>query len=962
MERDLEQYIKDSFQRALDYHYLRPYYQPVIRTASRKLCSFEVLARWLDPELGMIYPNEFIPVLEEAGEIHRLDEHIIRQACLRLRMRISAGEIPVPISVNLSRRDFELCDIFAVVDGIVSEYHLPHDFVYIEITESVMAEQKDMLLSVVDRFRSAGYRVWMDDFGSAYSSLNVLKDFDFDELKLDMEFLRPFSPRSQKIATAVIEMAKGLYTHTLAEGVENEDQFRYLRNIGCEKVQGYYFGRPMPYEEALAHIAENGIEIERPQDRKYYDEIGKVNYLSAVPFMTREERESITTARQLNSIPLAIAEVHRDHFSILFYNTAFEETALETGMFANIFKQELLRQPQPFDKLSERVRNLMDSTRGGGDGSMQFTSHEDYFEVRAKCIAETEDKYSVLMRLSNLSKAAKTSDTSVLDDSLRRIYAMYERITLVDIANDTAKPLYVATKKELVSGRSGLAGMAREYADKYLHPDDRRAYLEMMEPETVEERFKARSYTYMTRVLRTLSGHGDYVWKEYTLLRLEEKIYAILIRKVQSSVLMLEETLRLNGDDNVVFSAQSIWHNLLNSGLIRMFWKDRDRRFIGVNRAFLDYFGFDSADDIIGKTDEEVGWHIHPDQFVSDDIRILHEGITVHNVPGRCLCRGENREILSSKAPLYDENGRIQGLVGYFIDSELLTENDVRGDETKRRDILTGLLNSRGIAEEAVKYRDEYFLRKKDFVRFFIELDDFGSINEQYGYDFGDKVIVAFAEALNREFGRSCALARSAGISFIMIKQISNIREAHDLRERIRKAGATVNEVAGIPITIYSSAGYALFSESEDLTEQETRSERRLLADQNQGVTGEIVMSHAAELFRLFDDLPIGYAVYHITRNEERDAVDAVLFYVNHKYEEYARIKSEETIGRGVRELYPFMDADVTWYNDLIAAALNNERTEGVFTFGLTGVSFRYTARQVIYEGYCAVTYQELQP
>ena len=113
-------------------------------------------------------------------------------------------------------------------------------------------------MGIVDRFRSAGYQIWMDDFGSAYSSLNVLKEFSFDELKLDMSFLRPFNLRSKRIVTAVVRMAKDIYIHTLAEGVETEEQFAYLRDIGCEKVQGYYFGKPMNEEEFIMSVSYGG--------------------------------------------------------------------------------------------------------------------------------------------------------------------------------------------------------------------------------------------------------------------------------------------------------------------------------------------------------------------------------------------------------------------------------------------------------------------------------------------------------------------------------------------------------------------------------------------------------------------------------------------------------------------------------------------------------------------------------
>ena len=293
MGRNLEEYIRKNYKKAIASRHIQAYYQPVIRTFPRKLCSFEALARWIDPDIGMIYPDEFISVLEQECAIHLLDAAILRQVCERIRNSIASSEMPIPVSVNLSRLDFTLCDIFTISDQIVSEYQIPHDFIYFEITESVMAEQKEMLKEIVDRFRSAGYQIWMDDFGSAYSSLNVLKEISFDELKLDMGFLRPFNLRSQRIATSVVEMAKHIDIHTLVEGVETEEHFSFLQNIGCEKVQGYLFGKPMPYEEALAHLRKQGIEIEAPQDRRYYDDIGRFDVLSAAPFMTREEKDAV---------------------------------------------------------------------------------------------------------------------------------------------------------------------------------------------------------------------------------------------------------------------------------------------------------------------------------------------------------------------------------------------------------------------------------------------------------------------------------------------------------------------------------------------------------------------------------------------------------------------------------------------------------------------------------------------
>lgn len=739
MRRNLEEFIKQNYKKAFEKRDIQPFYQPVIRALSRKLCSFEALARWIDPELGMIYPDEFIPILEKERVIHELDADILRQVCEMIRNKIDNGETPIPVSVNLSRLDFTLCDIFSVADMIVSEYQIPHEYIYFEITESVIAENLELFERIVDRFRSAGYQIWMDDFGSAYSSLNALKELSFDEIKLDMRFLRPFNPRAKRIATAIVEMAKSINIHTLVEGVETEEQYSYLRNIGCEKVQGYYFGKPVPYEEALAQMRERKIGLEEPQERQYYDDIGRLDVLSAVPFMTQEEDDTDVIAQELNSIPLALAEFEAGAFRILFYNSAFEAAAAGVEMFDLALDQEMLGQPQPYYRLSEKILKLMDSVKEGGEGRLLFTSNEEYFEVKVRHIAKTRDRFCVIIKLTDLTKDSQSENLGYLDEFIRRIYDVYERITLVDFREDSIRPLYTSTREDMVSGRRNISKLAVEFAEKYIFPDDRDKYIRLLDRNTTISRLSESGDLSYTEVIRSNIRHGRYAWMEYTLLRIDKDKYYLMIRNVQAGVNSFISSNADQSDEDKLYSPSHLWNNLLRSGLLRLFWKDEQRRFIGASQAFLDYYGFPSIMEIAGKNDEEMGWHVHPEAYMNDEYQVIHEGATLRFMPGLCMNEGENKEILASKTPLYDNNGRIRGLLGFFIDRDMLNANDRRGAETARRDALTGLLNSRGITEEATVFRDEYFLRGVDFVRVHITINDFNSYNEQFGFDFGKR-------------------------------------------------------------------------------------------------------------------------------------------------------------------------------------------------------------------------------
>lgn len=261
-ELSLQQHILDSLDSAMKSGYITVLYQPIVRLATGKICEAEALARWNDPEIGIISPGRFIPTLEQYREIHKLDIYAMRNVCADYKVRRESGLPLLPVSVNLSRLDFELCDIIQEIESAVSLCGIPRNMMRIEITESINDEDMTALNLGIEKFRIMGYEVWMDDFGSGYSSLNVLKDYSFDTIKFDMKFLHGFdvnkSEKAKYIISSNLEMARLMGMQALAEGVETSEQLEYLRSIGFDKAQGYYFGRPMELDEIFA--LERGVE------------------------------------------------------------------------------------------------------------------------------------------------------------------------------------------------------------------------------------------------------------------------------------------------------------------------------------------------------------------------------------------------------------------------------------------------------------------------------------------------------------------------------------------------------------------------------------------------------------------------------------------------------------------------------------------------------------------------------
>ena len=249
---------------ALENQEFEIYFQPQIDYAKKKIFCAEALVRWRTQAHGLVSPGGFIPLLERSNYIEKLDRYVIEHTCRYLRDwmdRLNGASLTV--SVNLSRRDVVDPTFLPFLEELFERYHLPHASMHLEITESAYMEDPDAIIPRVRELQNKGFIVEIDDFGSGYSSLNTLKDLSADCLKLDMKFLSgEYSEKKRVIIGYVIQMAHALKLHVIAEGVETKTQADALQTLGCTKMQGYYFSKPIPakeYEKLL--FGENSLKI-----------------------------------------------------------------------------------------------------------------------------------------------------------------------------------------------------------------------------------------------------------------------------------------------------------------------------------------------------------------------------------------------------------------------------------------------------------------------------------------------------------------------------------------------------------------------------------------------------------------------------------------------------------------------------------------------------------------------------
>ena len=255
------EYLNNELPKAIENHDLKVYYQPKINCSDDSLYGAEALVRWQKPDGSFIYPDQFIPVFERNGNIVDVDFYVYKEVFKYIRKRLDAGLPVFPISMNVSRIHFRSNRIMEYIEGLLEEYKMPPELVEFELTENIYMKNLNSADEFIKACQDRNIQVSMDDFGSGYSSLNVISALSIDTLKIDKIFLKndDLSNNDKTVIASMIAMAKRLGMKVVCEGVETESQMTFLKNTQCDQIQGYYYGKPMD-EESFNKFVEKLLE------------------------------------------------------------------------------------------------------------------------------------------------------------------------------------------------------------------------------------------------------------------------------------------------------------------------------------------------------------------------------------------------------------------------------------------------------------------------------------------------------------------------------------------------------------------------------------------------------------------------------------------------------------------------------------------------------------------------------
>ncbi|MBI3479344.1 MAG: EAL domain-containing protein [Nitrosomonadales bacterium] len=243
--------IENALRQAIDHGQFYLHYQPLLAIADGRIVGVEALLRWQHPELGIVSPGEFIPIAEKSGQIVKIGEWVLRNAVQQLKTWLDDGLPPMIVAVNLSAVQFRHPDLPGSVSHILAEAQVPPQYLELELTEGVAMDNPQIAIAIMDDLHARGVLISIDDFGTGYSSLNYLKKFKVYKLKIDQSFVRDINSDEddKAIVGAIIQMSRSLGFLTIAEGVETAEQLAFLRECGCDEVQGYYFSKPLPAKQ-----------------------------------------------------------------------------------------------------------------------------------------------------------------------------------------------------------------------------------------------------------------------------------------------------------------------------------------------------------------------------------------------------------------------------------------------------------------------------------------------------------------------------------------------------------------------------------------------------------------------------------------------------------------------------------------------------------------------------------------
>jgi diguanylate cyclase (GGDEF)-like protein/PAS domain S-box-containing protein len=835
-------YIVNRFRGALQKKDIKVFYQPVVRTVTGKVCSAEALARWQDPKYGRLVPGVFVPALEKNHLITLLDFYIAEEVCRDFEKMCSPSGQYVPISVNFSRVDFKACHVRKKLDALRRKYRVPRDYIIVEITEQAFGENLEELEVEIKDLRDHGYQVWMDDFGSGFSSLSMLKNVEVDLVKFDLRFLSggDNAKKGNFILGVLISMVKQLGIGTLVEGVETKEQLDFLKSVGCERIQGYYYSKPCTRDEMMA------LDIwktdETPRNRSYYDAVGHCDLMQAIP----GDMPLVANAEGFyHAFPAAIFEYREGKISLLSYNAAFQPHMRFISGTDNRESWERMLKDRESAHYQAVISGIQKCLRQKKPVTIMVVIRKKIYTFSVEHIAHDETRSADALILVVMDVKSIMADASMpnVTNVLNGLFSIFDDMDVYDVKNSRLHRIKGSFSDEEEYENRSFDTVVKEWAVHHIYTRDRKRFLSFYNPETIKERIKKSRVGYLSELFRVVNMEEEngYNWQLHVVWLVEDKgsvtIHRATInldqRQTAEPAISGEKEKKGSGASEIskfstfplyiasrkdFITPAVLWQGVLSLPKTSIYWKDVHRRYLGVNQSFLDYYGLQSVDDIKGKTADDIGWHVDPAPLAQDEYRLINFKEPVVEAHGQTLRDGTIRDIVINKIPLMHE-GMVVGILGWFRDITDDLQMNRKLLVNTQTDGLTGALNYNGFTMAAQQFEHSRQEHGINFAVFYLDIDNFKQCNDTHNHSFGNEVLCELVRRLKRLLGSRGVLSRIGGDEFVILKQFEEKEAASAYIRQIKAVTERPMMIDGESLEITLSIGLAFSDESSDMKE-----------------------------------------------------------------------------------------------------------------------------------------------
>ena len=776
-------YFIDNLDRALEEGWIKAYYQPLVHAASGRISDEETFTRWEDPKEGTFTAAEFIPILDEAKLTYKLDLYMVERVLKKMKAQAEHGLFVVPDSINLSGVDFEYCDMVTEITKLIDSYGASRDKLAIELSEKTVASNIDLMKKQVERFRSEGIKVWMDNYGSGFSTMGILMKVHFDLLKIDREFVKEIdvSDTGKIIITELIKTAIALGMDTVAQGVETRSQLLFLREIGCIKHQGYYYIEPV----SLADVIERhnkGIQIGfiNPAEADYYRKLGRLN-LYDISLSKGDEKH---LNRYFDTIPMVVFELSDTTATFVRCNKSYRDFV--DAYFPDSKDKRVIE----FDSVKPGVgyysfHAVRQCAQKGKEMIIDDRTPDGHtLQMLLRKVAENPVTNVVAVEIAVMSMTDSASSEGLTYNYVARALSEdYIKLYFVDLDDETfSEYTPMGENRDIVFKKLGdnYFDLDREAFDLEVYEEDLPTFKKEYTKENFEKQLKETGvFSMVTRLVingvptyasvkavKTL-GDGNHVIVGINNVDTQIKSREI-IERAKEERLIYTRIGALTGNFFFIYTVdpETGHYNKYNPAHIRTN--------MGIPDEGDDFFG-----QIINKAHEGI-YKEDLDQFLAAFNK--HNVFEQINMTG--MFENEHRLIVDGKpryvamrATIINEEDQDKLIVGIInIDAQIRREQEyarsLNAAEIKANiDALTGIKNkhSYDAMEKSLNKRIQNS-KHIDFAICVFDLNGLKQVNDTLGHQEGDKFIKRGCDIICRFFKHS-PVYRVGGDEFVVIAQ-----------------------------------------------------------------------------------------------------------------------------------------------------------------------------------------------